>query len=419
MYDVFSLPEIQFPPGFLWGSATAAHQVEGDNVHSNWWHRERDWAEPSARACNHYELYREDVDLLAALGHRAYRFSLGWSRIEPADGRFDEAAIDHYVDLMERLREKGICVCLTLHHFTHPQWFEEKGEFCEIENLKYWERFLSKVVPRFAPLVDNWNVFNEFNLDSRAQRKRNMIRAHALGYHLIKQYSEAPVSTAHAFVDLFPFRRHDPFDNAIRDLEDFRKNAFFFHAVRTGELLYPEMDAEYHPDVKNTMDYWAVNTYVRHMVDARRANAKGDRFVHKSLKMIPRDFYLEEMFPEGLISNVERLGDLPVYITENGCSCDDDRWRIVWIALHLTALREAIDRGVDVRGYFYWSLMDNYEWGSFLPRFGLVHVDFETFKRTPKPSAEYYKAIIERNGLTPELTKRYLDRLPTLASPSD
>jgi beta-glucosidase len=115
-----------------------------------------------------------------------------------------------------------------------------------------------------------------------------------------------------------------------------------------------------------------------------------------------------------LIANLERLTDRPVYITENGCAATDDRFRIVYLALTLSALKEAIDRGVDVRGYFYWSLMDNYEWGSFVPRFGLVAVDFETFQRTPKPCAMFYRDIIKRNGFEGQTVQRYLKELPTL-----
>jgi beta-glucosidase len=133
--------------------------------------------------------------------------------------------------------------------------------------------------------------------------------------------------------------------------------------------------------------------------------------------MIPMRFYLEEMYPEGLISNLERLTDYPVYITENGCAADDDRFRIVYLALHLSALREALDRGVDVRGYFHWSLMDNYEWTSFIPRFGLVGVDRHTFARTPKPSASFYRKVIRDNGFSGETVRRYLDALPTLSPP--
>jgi beta-glucosidase len=205
----------------------------------------------------------------------------------------------------------------------------------------------------------------------------------------------------------------------MTDYVDLVTNEFFFHAVRTGELVFPYLDAEDAPEVKGTADFWAVNYYTRHIVDARRARLEGPRFKHKELKLIPMDFYLEEMYPEGLVANVERLADRPVYITENGCAATDDRFRIVYLALTLSALHEAIDRGVDVRGYFYWSLMDNYEWGSFVPRFGLVTVDFETFQRSPKPSALFYRDIIRQNGFDGHTVHRYLNELPTRPGAAD
>lgn len=419
MYDVFSLPEISFPEDFLWGSATAGHQIEGDNIHSQWWEKEQagETEEKSGKACNHYELYKEDVDLIDSLGHRGYRMSIEWSRIEPQEGAWEDGALAHYIDLLERLRSRGIKPFVTLHHFTHPLWFERLGAFGKRENLRYFERFLQHTVPRIASYVEGWNVINEFNLGTDPDQgpfKLNMVRAHGLGHHIIKQYSKAPVSTAHAFVHWFPRRRHDDLDNRMTALVDFMTNEFFFHAIRTGELVYPYRDAEYDPDIKGTMDFWAVNYYTRHMVDARNAAFQGDRFIHKTLRMIRKPFFLEEFYPEGLISNLERLKDLPVTITENGCSCDDDRFRIVYLLLHLSALREAMDRGVDVRGYFHWSLMDNYEWGSFVPRFGLVHVDFDTFERTPKTSAFLYRDIINRNGVSQRIIREHLKELPTL-----
>lgn len=432
MYDVFSLPKITFPKNFLWGSSTAGHQIEGDNIHSNWWNYEQKpefwnsdpehkYRAPSGKACDSYRLYREDIDLLAELGHHAYRMSIEWSRIEPAEGQWSTEVVDHYVDLLERLRQKNIKAFVTLHHFSHPQWIEDKGGFKNRDNLRFVERYLEYILPKIAKYVDGWNVINEFNLWGAVPTnleagpyKFNMIRFHALGYHLIKKYSSAPVSTAHAYVHWFPMRYHDDLDRRMTKYLDFATNEFFFHALRTGELVYPNTDAEYDPSVKGAIDYWAVNYYTRHMVDARKANLKGKRFIHKELKMIPMDFYLEEMYPEGLVSNLERMKDLPVYITENGCSAVDDRFRIVYIALNLSALREALDRGVDVRGYFYWSLMDNYEWGSFIPRFGLVDVDFKTFKRTPKPSAYFYRDIIRNNSFSGETVKQYLKELPTL-----
>jgi len=167
MYDLFSLPDITFPEGFLWGSATAGHQIEGDNIHSQRWASEQagHCEKPSGKACNHYELYREDTALLKKLGHQAYRMSLEWSRLEPVEGSFNQKALDHYLDELRLLKETGLQVFLTLHHFTHPLWFEEKGGFERRENLPLFECFLEYIVPKVSLFVDSWNVINEFNLD--------------------------------------------------------------------------------------------------------------------------------------------------------------------------------------------------------------------------------------------------------------
>jgi len=432
MYDVFNLPPTRFPAGFLWGSATAGHQIEGNNSHSQAWHEEllpdfyqkdpeRKTRAPSGQACDHYRLYREDVELISSLSHRGYRMSIEWSRIEPLEGQWNQEGMVHYLDLLDRLVQKGIQVFVTLHHFTHPLWFDQLGGFGKADNRRFFERYLNFLVPKISAYVSGWNVINEFNQwggltagPSIAPLKFNMLRVHGLGYHLIKQHSNAPVSSAHAFAHWFPRRFHDPLDQRMTEFADFTTNEFFFHALRTGELVYPGVEAEYDPDVKGALDCWSVNYYTRHMVDARRADLDGPRFRHKKLPMVPMEFYLDEMYPEGLIANLERLGDYPVYITENGCAADDDRFRIVYLALHLSALQEAMERGVDVRGYFHWSLMDNYEWSSFIPRFGLVAVDFRTFRRTPKPSAYFYQEVIKGNGFSGETVRRHLDALPTL-----
>ena len=241
-----------------------------------------------------------------------------------------------------------------------------------------------------------------------------MLRVHALGYHLIRRYSAAPVSSAHAYVHYMPRRCHDPLDRQLAERADWTTNEFFFHALRTGELVFPGADAEYDPEVRGALDCWAINYYTRRLIDGRQADLKGQPFRHKRLRLIPMDFYLEEMYPEGLIAAVERLSDRPVYLTENGCAADDDRFRIVYLALHLSALHEAMDSGADVRGYFHWSLLDNYEWTSFVPRFGLVGVDRATFARTPKPSAWFYREVIRENGFDGATVRRHLDALPTL-----
>lgn len=415
MYDVFSLDEFKFPENFIWDSGYAGHQVEGNNTNSQWWHYEQEgrYEQKSGLACNSYQMYREDVNLAASLGHKAFRTSVEWSRVEPVEGEFSEEAIEHYVRFFAELKEKGLLVFATMVHFSHPYWFEEKGHFTKMENIRYFERYLERVVPRIAPYVDYWNVINEFNLQKSVDMKLNSVRFHARGYHIIKKYSSAPVSTAHALVMYQPYRYHDRWDKALTELTDLQNNEFFFHAVRTGELIYPFRDGICDKEIKGTADYWSVNTYVRSLVDAREGEDKNKRYEFCRVKMIDKDFYLEEINPECIIANLSRLTDKPVIITENGCSCNDDRFRTVWLSLYLNALKEAIKMGVDVRGYLYWSLLDNFEWGSFLPTFGLCGVNGETFERTPKESAYFYKEIIENNGFSQEILRKYLKELPS------
>ncbi|MBQ8753111.1 MAG: glycoside hydrolase family 1 protein [Clostridia bacterium] len=419
MFDIFSLPAFTMPEGFLWGSGYAGHQVEGDNIHSQWWRleQERGFKELSGRACNSYELWERDVEIAQECGLQVFRTSVEWSRIEPEEGHFDQAAVDHYVRLFAALKERGIRVFATMVHISHPQWFEELLSFEKLENRCYFERYLEFVVPQIAPYVDFWNVMNEFNLGNDPHRvdfKLNSIQFHALGYHVIKKYSDKPVSTAHALVQYMAKRPFDRFDQTMAQFNDLRDHEFFFHAIRTGEILYPYRDGVYAPEVKDSVDFWSVNTYVRDLVDARLESSFGPRYPFKRMQMLDRPFYLEEFNPECVVANLSRLTDKPVYISENGCSCDDDRFRIVFIAQYLSAVREAIRLGVDVRGYLYWSMLDNYEWGSFKPRFGLYDVDLKTFERTPKPSSRFYREVIAQNGVTPELIARCLDEIPSL-----
>lgn len=245
MLGVFSLPEpVTFRPGFLWGSATAGHQIEGGNIHSHKYRMELDgkFPECSGKACNFRELYRQDIDLLAELGHQAFRLSLEWPRIEPAPGVHDEAEMKWYLQVLELLKEKKIRICVTLMHLSHPQWFEEMGEFHRRENVDYFLRHLEYLVPQVAPYADSWIVLNEFNgsEDPRCvERKVNCLVAHARAAELIRNYSNAPVSTAHALVDWQPENPEDFFDRVRADLRDWVGNRFFFHAVRTGIVLSP------------------------------------------------------------------------------------------------------------------------------------------------------------------------------------
>ncbi len=424
MTDVFSIKDFKFPEGFLWGSAVAGHQVEGNNIHSGHWHKEQEILkqnpdyEVSGMACNHYNMYEEDTLLLKNLGHQAFRLSLEWSRIEPEEGVFIDSEVEHYIKELSFLKEHGIKVFLTCVHFTVPLWFVQKGDFKKRENLKYFERFLEYVVPKVAKYVDFWNVINEFNLgtsDEKLDLKFNSVFFHTRGYHIIKKYSDKPISSAHALVQYYGKRQNDVFDTTMQKYYDIINHEFFFHAMRTGELVLPHRDAVWDNEIKNTVDFWSINLYTREVTDCRKANFTSERYPFTETRMIPAKFYLDEFFAECMYHNIMRLTDKPIYITENGCSCDNDDFRIVYLAEYLCAMHEAIKDGADVRGYLYWSFMDNYEWCSYIPRFGLVDVDFKNgFKRTPKPSAYFYKDIIENNGFSQEILSKYLKEMPKI-----
>ena len=333
MLGIFSMAPVSFPPDFIWGSATAGYQIEGDNIHSGHWHREVLYhaKEPSGKACNFWNLWPQDFAMLSELGHRMFRMSVEWARIEPEEKLHDEEALARYLAMFKELKKRGIKLCLTLHHFSQPQWFEEKGEFNNAENIGCFLRHLEYLVPKVAPYVDLWNIFNEFNngdSPSLYGRKTNCLIAHARAAQIIRAHSKAPVSTAHAMTCYQPLDPDDEFDVTRTRIRDWVVNRFFYHAVRTGEILFPYRDAVEVPELKGSCDFWAINYYTRHFVSARKAVSS--RHECQRIRPIGRDFYLEEFYPQGLVDGLCQLKDLPVYITENGFCCDDDRLGILY-----------------------------------------------------------------------------------------
>ena len=421
MLNLHYIPEMEFPDGFLWGSATSAHQIEGNDIHSINWRDQLEHPEVfihhSGKACNSYELYREDVDLLHHLGHQAYRFSLPWSRIEPEEGKFDLSAVDHYIDLLKRLKSYGIKSFVTISHGSDPAWFWDRGGFADRDQLHFFERYVDFIVPKLDELVDYWMTINEINIMERPgcdkfELRKNYMICHGRAFRTIRKYSSKPVGAPHAVSAVYAKDPHFPADRALADMTDWIMNGFFYHALKTGELVYPYTDAEYFPELKDSYDFWAINYYTSSTISSRKSNARDIPMTCNQLKLIDKEFYMSSFSPDGFYKELLRLKDKPVFITENGCCCDDDRWRMVKMILDLSAVKDAIDAGVDIRGLLHWSLMDNYEWVSFIPRFGMVHVDFKTFKRTPKLSSALFKELIERNGFSPELVKKYLPELP-------
>lgn len=422
MTDPFSIGSFNFPKGFIFGSATSGHQIEGDNVHSNNWlyeierNKENPKFELSGKACNSYVMWKEDNDLLSELGHQMYRMSIEWARIEPEEGVFVQAELDHYIKIFEDLKKRGIKICLTLIHGSVPDWFFKKEWFYKYENIKYFERYVEYVVPKISEYVDYWITLNEVNAQNEPQYfdfKYNSVLYHARANSIIKKYSDKPVSLALMFVQQYAVRQWDIFDVTMQNYFDLINNEFFLHAIRTGELVLPYRNATYSKEIKDSCDFWAINSYQRRMIDTRKANFSSDRYRHEKTQLLKEGNFGNCFNAECLIHNLTRLTDKPVLVSENGSACDNDDFRIIYILEYLSAVSQAIDMGVNVFGYLYWSLLDNFEWSSYLPRFGLVDVDREhDFKRTPKRSAYFYKEIIKNNGYNPEMLKKYIKELP-------
>ena len=319
--------------------------------------------------------------------------------------------------MLRCLKEAGIFTCVTLLHFTHPQWFEELGGFTKEENIACFQKHLEFLVPKIAPWVDAWTVVNEINLgaaDPASNRKRKiLLKAFAAGATIVRQHSASPVSAAHALIPCGPLRPLDAMDTAAASLSNWVTNDFFFHGVRTGEIVLPMMEMEYVPELKNSCDFWAINYYHRRVVDSRKPTMAADKFDFNNFRMCLRQANNREFCPETFVHAMASLTDKPIWITENGVCTDTDEFRTIYLMLQLEAMREAIALyHADIRAYFHWSLLDNYEWGSYDMPFGLVSVDRTTFQRTPKPSAAFYRDVIRANGMSGELFARHTPALP-------
>lgn len=415
-----SMTTLRFPDGFLWGAATSAHQVEGGN-HNNWseweeknaehlakesqrrfshtphWQRIAVEAESptnyrSGTACDHFHRFREDFDLAQSLHHNAHRFSLEWSRIEPEEGRFDETALEHYRDVIRALRERGMEPFVTLWHWTNPLWLEEKGG-CESTEFPWaFERY-TRYVTTQLPEVTFWMTLNEptsviGNSYLRGlwppQKKSwfsallvyyRLAKAHRRAYHTIHEIApQALVGLGNIMLSFEPYRRHSWLDAFGIGIAKFFSNRL---------ILY--LTSGHH-------DYLAVQYYFHDRI----------KFIRHIPIGLPKTDLGWEIFPKGIFNVLMYLKeyDLPIYITENGLADLTDEKRARFITEHLAWVHRAISEGANVRGYFHWSLLDNFEWDKgFWPRFGLIAVDYATQKRTVRESARSYAHIVEQNSL--------------------
>lgn len=414
---------------FLWGAATSAHQVEGYCTNNNWYQFESAVNEKgipriahgqsAGIACDHWCRFAEDIRLMKDLSLNAYRLSVEWSKIEPQEGVFDDSALEHYVQVVEALLANGITPMVTLHHFTDPIWFSEKGGFLREDAPAMFCRFVEKVVRRLGHVVGLWGTINEplvyavngyvtgeFPPASSDPGKAirvlgMMLRTHAEAYRLIKTI--APDAQVGLPVNLFVFDPPSPWnpvDIVVAHLLNANMNLSILHFLTSGSFTFhlPGVVKETFrgPDGE-VFDFIGVNYYTRFRIRVRGLDHRKIKAVTRHLPGQTTDMGWE-IYPHGLsrvLDMVASITSKPVYITENGIADDSDTKRAAFIAGHIQEMKTAIDRGIDVRGYFYWSLMDNFEWShGFDKRFGLYHVDFATQKRTLRPGSEVFRTLI-------------------------
>ena len=410
---------MRFPDGFLWGAATAGHQVEGNNVNSDMW--ELEWAEgsifrePSGDACDHYHRYPEDIATLAQLGLNAYRFSVEWARIEPEEGFFSRAELDHYRRMVATCLEHDVTPVVTYNHFTAPRWFAHQGGWHAPDAVDRFGRYAERVTAHLGDLVPWVCTLNEPNVislliqtgaapaaagddqeavadlagllpsgdePSRGEAPRmsawpspdldTMARMHRRAVEAVKSGpGDAKVGWTLALIDLQPVEGGEERCAAAR---------------KVGELDWLE--------VSRDDDFVGVQTYTRRLIGKNGGLEPPDG--------TPTSQTGWELYPDALGHTVRLAAEhagVPVMVTENGLATDDDEQRLDYTRRALEGLGRCVADGVDVRGYLHWTLLDNFEWVSgYAMTFGLIAFDHSTFERTIKPTARWLGDIARTNA---------------------
>ena len=410
----------KFPKDFLWGASTAAYQVEG-GLHNQWTEWENanaaklavetpkrfawlpnaerlkgKWDDPqnymSGSGVEHYERYEADFDILQKLNMNAFRFGIEWARLEPEEGKWDEAAVEHYRAYIASLKKRGIEPVLTLWHWTMPTWFTDKGAFEKRSNLRYFERYTEKVMQKFGSELNYVLTLNEPNVYASfsyatgewpPQRKNpllmlhvyaNLARAHKRAYAVLKAANpNLQVGIAAQLGDVRPIKPTSVVSKLMVKALQYAWNWWFLNRIRKQQ------------------DFIGVNYYFTDYRDwlGRVRNPKEP--------LSDLGWYMEPKGIYSVLSGAWRRYHKPLLITENGLADATDSQRQWWLVETMQAMEKALTEGVELRGYLHWSLLDNFEWAyGWWPKFGLVAVDRKTMQRTIRPSAEWFAKQIQR-----------------------
>ena len=443
----------RFPDAFLWGASTSAYQIEGsplaDGAGPSIWQR---FAHSPGRtvngdtgdiACDHYNRWREDVVLMKELGLQAYRFSIAWSRVLPhGTGAVNQRGLDFYDHLVDALLASDIAPNATLFHWDLPAALDDRGGWLNRDIADWFGEYASVVFARLGDRVPMWATLNEpwvvtdggylhgalapghRNLYEAPIATHNLLRAHGCGVQAFRAESRKPGAQVGLVVNLEP---KDPATDSAEDKAAARRGDAYMNRQYLDPVFFgtypddmreifgdawPDFPADDFKLIREKIDFLGINYYTRGVVrDDPLALPVRIAYVRQ-----PEHAYTEtgwEMHPPSLTRTLtwvtERYGRMPLYITENGAALYDpphtvdgavnDPLRVWYFREHIKAVHAAIARGADVRGYYAWSLLDNYEWSlGYSKRFGIVHVDYATQVRTPKASALYYREVIRSNG---------------------
>jgi len=415
---------INFPKSFLFGTATSAHQIEGNNINSDWYYFEEIGKLPfkSGLACNHWNMMEDDVSLMKNLDYDAYRFSIEWARIFPRENKIDREAINKYKKLEKLLLENNIKPFVTLHHFTLPKWFSDLGGFEKEENLRFWKKYV-ETIPEILEntrniltinepivyvsasyLLGDWPPFKR-SIKAAFNVAKGLLEAHSYAYDYLKDhgYSVGIVKNVPRFVPGSDKIR----DKKARDRIDFLFNWSFLTALFSGKL---ELFGKKADVTQSNADFIGLNYYnifkVWHSWNPLRLY-----FRYEDAGLSKRTQMGWSVYPRGIyesLKDVYERYNKPLYVTENGIATLEDEWRKEFIVRHLQYVHKALKEDIDVRGYFYWSLMDNFEWDKgFRPRFGLVEINYETFERIPRESAYLYGEIAKNKAIKDDILEKY------------
>jgi beta-glucosidase len=408
---------MKFPQGFLWGAATAAHQVEGGNINSDAWLLEHVdgtvYSEPSGDACDHYHRYREDIALLAGLGFNAYRFSLEWARIEPEEGEFSLAQLEHYRRMLAACHEYAIKPVVTLHHFTSPRWIAARGGWESADTALLFARYCERVAKHLGDLFTTVCTINELNLGTVLQQSGFLHSDDAIVGSRWRHAAARMMAVEPEMFSSFPFcvrsRSRDVLLEAHRRAVQALRSAgncavgmtvamFDLQAVPGAEDVRDRAAAESQDlflQAARADDFVGVQCYTRQRIGTRGLlpPEPGAEFTQMGYEMWPDAV-------QAAIRQASAVAQVPVVVTESGVATDDDSRRIGYVEHVLNGIAQCLREGIDVRGYFYWSLLDNFEWlFGYGPKFGLIEVDRRTQRRKVKLSAEWLGRTARNNEI--------------------